>query len=148
MIDKIDTQIQEAIDMFYTPWSRLVDFLNDGEMIRIFKSRGLEINYTLIQSKGKNLNFDMIAHLENEIIVVDVKTRLNVKDIDIFRNKLAKINDTIQIYRNSKVYGSVAYLKADEQSDTYAGSKGLWVIRATGNSVSIINQNNFKPKIY
>jgi len=43
------------------------------------------------------------------------------------------------------VYGVVAYLTANSSSQILAAIKGLFVIRATGNSATIINKEDFKP---
>jgi len=40
----------------------------------------------------------------------------------------------------------VAYLKADEASDSYAERQGLYVIRATGSSATITNREGFTPR--
>jgi len=37
-------------------------------------------------------------------------------------------------------------LKEDESSASYAARQGLYVIRATGSSAAIINEQGFKPR--
>ena len=49
-------------------------------------------------------------------------------------------------YRDREAYGAAAYLKADESSAAYAERKGLYVIRATGSSASIVNREDFRPR--
>ena len=49
---------------------------------------------------------------------------------------------------HGNVYGAVAYLKADESSDTYAGGRGLFVIRVTGSRASITNREDFTPRAF
>ena len=51
-------------------------------------------------------------------------------------------------YKNKTIYGAVAWLRAEEESDIYAERQGLFVIRATGSSASIVNQENFKPQVF
>jgi len=46
------------------------------------------------------------------------------------------------------LYGAVAYLKADEGTIRHATRKGLLVIRATGSSASIVNEPDFKPRLF
>ncbi|MYA07019.1 MAG: hypothetical protein F4060_07520 [Holophagales bacterium] len=45
-------------------------------------------------------------------------------------------------------YGAVAYLDADDSVIKHAERRGLFVIRATGNSASILNQPDFKPRVF
>ena len=54
----------------------------------------------------------------------------------------------MKVYAEHTVYGAVAYLKADESSDTYAERQGLFVIRATGSSASITNREGFRPRSF
>ena len=51
-------------------------------------------------------------------------------------------------HRERKVYGAVAYLKANEGSPAYAERRGLFVIRATGSSASITNPAGFRPRAF
>jgi len=39
-------------------------------------------------------------------------------------------------------------LPVDEEADIYALKKGLFVIKATGKSIRIVNGKKFKPKIW
>lgn len=51
-------------------------------------------------------------------------------------------------YRHMRIYGAVAYISVHGSSDSMAENMGLFVIRATGNSSSIVNKENFKPKAF
>lgn len=42
----------------------------------------------------------------------------------------------------------VAFLRAEEQSDTFAEAQRLFIIRATGDSASIINEEMFSPRVF
>jgi len=143
-----DKRIKEAFNLFTTQWGKLIESLVEGEIVRLFKAKGIQVEYISTRVKGKEFEFDIIAYNGTEIVVVEVKTTLKVNDVKKFSGKLENIKVWIPKYTDHKIYGAVAYLKADEQSDIYSESKGLWVIRATGDSASIINRENFKPKIY
>ena len=43
---------------------------------------------------------------------------------------------------------ATAYVKVVQSAEIYAERKGLFVIRATGNSSSIINRDSFLPKAF
>jgi hypothetical protein len=51
-------------------------------------------------------------------------------------------------YGKNDILGAVAYLKENKSSARYAERNGLFVIRATGSSASIINKEVFVPKIF
>ena len=48
-------------------------------------------------------------------------------------------------YSSQKVYGAVAYLRANQSTGDYAKKK-LFVIKADGSSASITNARHFKPR--
>lgn len=50
-------------------------------------------------------------------------------------------------FKDKNVYGSVAYLTADGSSNRMAENLGLFVIRATVSSSSIVNKKDFQPKV-
>ena len=62
-----------------------------------------------------------------------LKTTLKVRHVD----HLLDFPELAPEYGSRRIYGAVAYLKADESSASYAEGQGLYVIRATGSSASI-----------
>jgi len=50
--------------------------------------------------------------------------------------------------KGNRIYGTIAYLKEDEQSKDYALNQKLFVIRATGDSASIVNDMDFEPRYF
>ena len=99
-------------------------------------------------NRKKHREIDIIAKNGREIVVVEVKTTLKSEDIKRFLNILQYFTQLLPEYKDKKVYGAVAYLRTEEQSAKYAEKQGLFVIRATGNSSSIINKKDFKPKVF
>ena len=97
---------------------------------------------------GRRWEIDILAVNGPELVAVEVKTTLKVRDVDHFVNTLRHITELMPEYASRAVYGAVAYLKADESSDTYAQGQGLFVIRATGSSASITNHENFRPRTF
>ena len=106
-------------------------------------STNVERNYG-----GRRWEIDILAVNGPELVAVEVKTTLKVRDVDHFVNTLRHITELMPEYASRAVYGAVAYLKADESSDTYAQGQGLFVIRATGSSASITNHENFRPRTF
>lgn len=142
-----DVQIKRAFNLFESQWGKLIESLVEGDLIRILQERGIQVNRTSTRVKGRygneNYEFDIIAHNGNEIVVVEVKTTLKVKSVDEHIVRLKKIKTWMREYAAFKIYGAVAFLRADEEADTYAENKKLFVIKATGDSASIVNDKNF-----
>ena len=156
---KVDQQIaetnkglREAKNLFTSQWGRLIESLVEGDLVQLLNERGIDVASTLTNMKGehegKNWELDIVAINGKEVVLVEVKSNLKVKDIENFTKKLKIFTTWRPEYKDKKVYGATAYLRADESSANYAEKKGLFVIRAKGNSASIINKKKFKPKIF
>ena len=81
-------------------------------------------------------------------MVVEVKTTLRVKHVKEFLWELDQFTEWLPEYRGRRVYGAVAYIKVVEEAEKYAARQGLFVIRATRSSASILNPAGFKPKCF
>lgn len=151
-LKETDKKVKEAIDLFTTQWGRLMESLVNGEVVKLFNEKGIAVLRTSTRMKGKyegvDYEFDIIAHNGDEIVVIEVKTTLRVKDVKKHLVRLKNIKTWMSEYKNHKIIGAVAYLQANAESEVYAESKGLYVIRATGDSASIINKTNFEPIVF
>ena len=145
-------QLKKTDAMFNTRWGKLVESLVAGDLINLLKQKGIQVTHTFKNLKrefeDQKFEFDIVAVNGDEAVVVEVKTVLGVKDIDYFMEKLKRFVLFAPEYKGKKIYGAVAYIKVDQSSDVNAEKKGLFVIRATGNSASITNRKDFKPKAF
>ena len=147
-----DKKIKEANELFTSQWGKLIESLVEGDLINLLRQKGIDVHDTSQRRKGnhngENYEFDIIAHNGTEIVIVEVKTTLRANDVKRFLSKLSKAKTWLAEYHSFKIYGAMAYLRAEEDSDPMAMNNGLYVIRATGNSASIINNDNFIPTIF
>ena len=147
-----DKRLKKAENLFTTQWGRLMESLVEGDLIPILNEKGIEIAHTSTNVKqrgrGDNFEYDIIAVNGQEAVVVEVKTTLRVNSVKDFLKNLRKFTTRMPHYKNKTIYGAVAWLRAEEESDIYAERLGLFVIRATGSSASIVNQENFKPQVF
>ena len=145
-------RINELDTLFGDHWGKLMESLVKGDLLKLLQERGINVDDTAKEReksyKGKKYEFDIIAINGKEIVAVEVKTTLRLQDINRFEAKLKLFKEIFPIYKDLKVYGAVAYLKANEGSSKRAMRKGFFVIRATGSSASIINSKTFKPKTF
>jgi len=151
-IRELSKEIKKAQNLFTTQWGRLIESLVEGEIVNLFKAKGLAVDSLSTRRRGGNngqaYEFDIIVHNITEIVLVEVKTTLKVKDVEKHIYKLEQAKGWLKEYKNYNIHGAVAFLKADEGSAAFAGKNGLWVIKATGNSSSIINDSNFEPALF
>ena len=97
---------------------------------------------------GEHYEFDILAENGEEVVVVEVKTTLRAEDVAQFLGKLGKFTVYAPGCQGKKIYGAVAYLKTDASVVVHAERQGLFVIRATGNSASIVNEADFRPLVF
>lgn len=144
-----DKKLRSLESLFTGQWGKLMESLVEGELVPMLNQRGIMVNRTFERVKGslgsENFEFDLIAENGLEVVIVEVKTTLKPRHVESFLQKLARLDEFLPRYVQNKVYGAVAYLRSESDAHTYSIKNGLFVIRATGNSASIINSAKFQP---
>ena len=160
-LKETDRLLTKSHNLFTTQWGKLMESLVRGDLVKLLNQKGINIQNILRNEPGrmrytdergiereKLCEIDLIARNGGEVVAVEVKTTLRVKDVKKFLDILPKFTLLLSEYSGKKVYGAVAYLQANESSGDYAEKKGLFVIKATGSSASIINGEGFKAKVF
>ena len=152
-----DRQIQKVGGGFNRRWGALVESLVEGKLVKILRARGIDIMRTHSRSETQwkkpdgtleKREFDIIAANGTEVVAVEVKTTLTQKDVKFFMETLENFRNYFPRYLSETVYGAVAYLKSENEAHVFAEKKGLFIIKATGDSASIVNAEDFKPKAF
>ena len=149
-IKETNKGLKEARELFESQWGKLIESLVDGDLVKMLRERNIDVQRTFPnvghRSQEDQYEYDIIAVNGTEAVVVEVKTTLKVKHIKKFLEDLKKFPHRFPDFKEKITYGAIAYLKAHEESAIYAEKQGLFVIRATGSSASLINKEDFKPK--
>ena len=147
-----DRQMKKLAGLFTSQWGKLMESLVEGDLVPLLQARGISVQSTHPRVRGRrngeHYEFDILAGNGEEMVVVEVKTTLKVDDVKQFLDKLKKFTEYEPDYRGKQIYGAVAYLRTEQDSELYAERQGLFVIRATGNSASIINDAGFVPRVF
>ena len=147
-----DRRLHKLDELFNGQWGKLIEALVKGDLIALLNRRGIEVHHVsnrLERNYGeRRWEIDILAVNSRELVAVEVKTTLKVRDVDHFLDTLRNFTEIMPEYADRDVYGAVAYLKADESSDAYAERQGLFVIRAAGSSASITNRETFRPRSF
>jgi hypothetical protein len=147
-----DLKIRELDRLFTSQWGKLVESLVEGDLIKLLNKREIQVESIIPRRRGnkngQNYEFDLIAINGTEMVIVEVKTTLRPDDIDDFHKKLWKAKTYMPEYHDKIIYGAVAFITAEGASDRMAEKQGFFVIRASGSSSFIINQDDFKPKAF
>ena len=149
---KIDKRLKKLDRLFTTQWGALIESLVEGDLVNLLQGWNIPVRHTHSHSHGRrngeHFEFDILAVNGEQVVVVEVKTTLRPEDVNHFTGKLAKFTVYAPEYKGKTIYGAVAYLKTSESAPVHAERQGLFVIRATGNSASIVNDEQFQPRAF
>ncbi len=145
-----DKKLRQLESLFVGQWGKLVESLVAGNLAQILRERGIDVEGTSQREhkfyNGREYEVDIIAENGKDVVPVEVKTTLKKEDVDEFIETLKVFRQVFSKYKDKNVYGAVAFLRVEEDADRYAYRKGLFVIKATGESAKILNDKKFKPK--
>ena len=143
---------RRAEDLFTTQWGRLIESLVEGDLAKLLQERGVEVDAIVpgikLKRDPKQREVDLLAVNGEEAVAVEVKTTLRPPDVDEFLQLLQDLPTLMKTFVNGRLYGAVAYLREHQGTARYAARKGLFVIRATGSSASIVNPPEFRPRVF
>ena len=152
-IRKLSKEVSRLRDLFESQWSRLLEALVDGKLVHLLRQRQIPVNHTSsnvagVSADGQAYEFDILAVNGDAVVVVEVKSRLQSDDVREFVDELKRFKSWLREYQGMKVYGAVAYLRADESAIRQAQNQGMFVIKAVGDSAQIINPPDFQARAW
>ncbi|MDR1373761.1 MAG: hypothetical protein LBJ24_02180 [Treponema sp.] len=103
----------------------------------------------LIEDRKKAIITQIDAMLENGeyALAIEVKTQLNVGHVDEHVERMEKLRRYADDRGDKRKFlGAVAGAIVAENVKEYALKKGFYVIRQSGDTVTIENANTFKPR--
>jgi hypothetical protein len=77
-----------------------------------------------------------------------VKSKLNQRDVDEHLERLTKFKQFMPRYRDVNALGAVAAMVVPEEVAHYAYRRGLFVLAQSGESVIILNDAQFQPRVW
>lgn len=147
-----DRQLRKAEEQFTSRWGRFMESLVEGDLVPLLQQRGVAVEMTTqrltARRNGEHFELDILAANGTEAVAVEVKTTLRPRDVKRFEEKLRALKEWLPAYAGHRLFGAVAYLEAHESAVRHAERRGLFVIRATGGSASIVNEPDFQPRVF
>lgn len=147
-----DRRLKKAEELFTTQWGKLMESLVEGDLAPLLKERGIDVEGTAERSNkrrnGEHMEIDIVAVNGAEVVAVEVKTTLRPNHVKHFVRKLSRFFEWFPEYNGRRLHGAMAYLRSESKSAVHAERQGLFVIRATGSSASIVNAPDFKPRAF
>ena len=145
-------ELKRLVNSLTTRWGRFVEELVQPAVLRLFQEKGIDIKEIYprarVKRQGIAMEIDILAVDDTDVVLVECKSRLSKDDVDEFLEKLTRFKIAFPHYKNYQAYGAVAGIEIDEGIDRYAYNKGLFVIKPSGDTVEIINDENFRPRTW
>jgi len=154
-IDRMSLKVEEVsktVAAVTGKWGRFVEGLIAPGTISMFKERGIEVEKVYQRVKahkdGRDIEIDILAINKEYAILIEAKSSLGISDVDEHIERLKAFKVFFPEYSDRKVVGAVAGLTIEEEADRYAYRHGLFVIGQSGETVKILNDKKFRPKIW
>ena len=133
-------------------WGEFVEGLIAPSCIAMFSERGILVDEIYPRVKkviaGESMEIDLLVANTVEAVLVEVKSRLRVKDVRTQLKHLKAFKTFFPRYAHCQVYGAVAGIAMDAGADQFAMNQGLFVIVQAGDTAKLANQLAFKPRIW
>ncbi len=137
-----------TVNALTTRWGRFVEELVEPAVVRLFQGRGIDVKETHPRVRVKRetvaMEIDILVVDTTDVVLVECKSRLSKDDVNEFIEKLQKFKLAFPAYKNYQAYGAVAGIEINEGVDRYAYQQGLFVIRPSGDTVEIANDEKFR----
>ena len=135
-------------------WGKITESLVRGELASIMRERfGLILDDASLRmggedKDGRQWEIDVIAVNSDVVVIVEVKTTLDLNDVKYFlNNSVNRFPTLVKRYRKCKVYAGVAYVRTGSNEASVvkqAEDHGLFVIKVFKNTNKIVNSVDFK----
>jgi hypothetical protein len=121
-------------------------------VVQLFQARGLEVHevYTDIEvNRGEEgLQIDLLVVNSTEAVLIEVKSKLALADVDDHLERLSKFKRLMPRYADVRALGAVAAMVIPKDVARYAYRKGFFVLAQSGESLVILNDAKFQPKAW
>ena len=149
-LEKVAANTSREVAGLTTRWGQFVENLVEPAVVRLFQARGIQVKETARRMTSNRLEAPMeidIWAVDGDVAVaIEVKSRLSRGDVDDFLDTLSRFRLAFPHYGDYRIYGAVAAIEIDRGVDRYAYQRGLWVIKQTGDTVTLANDAEFQPR--
>ena len=150
-----DRQIQQVNEQLGKLGNRLGEFVEwqvRPAAVRLFQERGIDVHElhteVSVQRLEGGLEIDLLVVNDTEAVLIEVKSKLTQRDVDEHLARLAKFKQFMPRYQDVNALGAVAAMVVPEEVGRYAYRRGLFVLAQSGESVIILNDAQFQPRVW
>jgi hypothetical protein len=150
--DRALRRVERMVSDLTGKWGKFVEGLVAPGAVRMFQERGIDVRISSQRVRaskdGEEMEIDVLVEDDEYVVLIEVKSTLGVEDVKEHLERLGKFKEFFPRYKDMKVLGAVAGIVIEEGADRYAYRNGLFVIGQSGESVRILNDERFKPRIW
>ncbi len=133
-------------------WSRFVEGLVVPAAERLFRERGIHIEKiserVRIGKGDEGIEIDVLGVNSEYAVLIEVKSTLSVDDVQEHLERMEKFKHFYPEYSDRKAVGAVAGIVINRGVDRFAYKNGLFVIAQSGETVKLLNDGKFSPKVW
>ncbi|KJR41660.1 hypothetical protein MCHI_002463 [Candidatus Magnetoovum chiemensis] len=145
-------ETDKKVDRLTGKWGKFVLGLILPATEKLFKERGIEVHQisqnVTCTLEGLEMEIDILATNGEYAILIEAKSTLNVEDVKDHLERLGNFKLAFKQYSDKKIVGAVAGVVIGDGVDRFAYRNGLFVIAQSGDTVRILNDDKFKPKVF
>lgn len=145
-------QLNEQLGKLGNRLGEFVEGLVKPAVVRLFQARGIAVHelYADVEvDRGEEgIQIDLLAVNDAEAVLVEVKSKLTLADVNEHLERLGKFKTLLPRYADVRALGAVAAMIVPQDVARYAYRQGLFVLAQSGDSVIILNDARFQPKAW
>ncbi len=149
---QLSQQLSKQLSDLGGAWGRFVEDLVAPACERLFVERGIPVEQVSQRVKrrrqGDTLEIDVLVVNQGHVLAVEVKSSLSDSDVKEFVADLERFRDFFPEYADMQLYGAVAGIGIEAGADRYAYRQGLFVLAQSGETVVILNDDQFQPRVW
>ena len=151
-LDKLSRDTDKKIGDLTGKWGQFVEGMVAPAVIRLFAERGIvvtDIARQFERQRGDDgIEIDIFAKNGEYVILIEVKSTLGVDDVNEHLERMAKFARLFPEYHDLKAIGAVAGIIIPKNVARYAYQQGFFIIAQSGETVTLLNDQKFKPKVW
>ena len=108
----IVAQTNKQVAGLSSRWGEFVENLVKPAAAQLFREQGIDVHHTALrvdaQDSQGSLEIDILVENTNEVVAIEVKSHLEVRDVKRFLQTLERFKIAFPKYQDYKLYGAVA----------------------------------------
>lgn len=157
LIKELSKKIEETRTEIGKLGNRLGDFVEGlikPSVVNLFQQRGIAVHkvHGDIEANNSELGLatqiDLLVVNHDVCILIEVKSRLNIDDVNEHIERMAKFKPLFSEYQDKRALGAVAAMVIPEEVAKYSYRQGFFVIAQHGDNAVILNNEKFKPAVW